>query len=76
MSESGKCKDNWAVQQQRLWHTSHSAYVATETKLVGAKIDGLLPPIFFVDSENVSEKFLHRPSLVMILKKVGFFQNF
>ena len=46
MSESGKCKDNWAVQQQRLWHTSHSAYVATETKLVGAKIDGLLPPNF------------------------------
>ena len=27
-------------------NTSHSAYVATETKLVGAKIDGLLPPIF------------------------------
>ena len=24
--------------------TSHSAYVATETELVGAKIDGLLPP--------------------------------
>ena len=27
-------------------HTSHSAYVATETELVGAKIDGLLPPNF------------------------------
>ena len=27
--------------------TSHSAYVATETELVGAKIDGLLPPNFF-----------------------------
>ena len=27
-------------------NTSHSAYVATETKLVGAKIDGLLPPNF------------------------------
>ena len=26
--------------------TSHSAYVATETELVGAKIDGLLPPNF------------------------------
>ena len=26
--------------------TSHSAYVTTETELVGAKIDGLLPPIF------------------------------
>ena len=24
--------------------TSHSAYVATETELDGAKIDGLLPP--------------------------------
>ena len=28
------------------YYTSHSAYVATETKLVGAKIDGLLPPNF------------------------------
>ena len=28
-------------------HTSHSAYVATETELYGAKIDGLLPPNFF-----------------------------
>ena len=29
------------------WYdTSHSAYVATETELVGAKIDGLLPPNF------------------------------
>ena len=27
-------------------YTSHSAYVATETELVGAKIDGLLPPNF------------------------------
>ena len=27
-------------------HTSHSAYVATETELDGAKIDGLLPPNF------------------------------
>ena len=26
--------------------TSHSAYVTTETELVGAKIDGLLPPNF------------------------------
>ena len=26
--------------------TSHSAYVATETELLGAKIDGLLPPNF------------------------------
>ena len=26
--------------------TSHSAYVATETELYGAKIDGLLPPNF------------------------------
>ena len=26
--------------------TSHSAYVATETELVRAKIDGLLPPNF------------------------------
>ena len=26
--------------------TSHSAYVATETESNGAKIDGLLPPIF------------------------------
>ena len=26
--------------------TSHSAYVATETELHGAKIDGLLPPNF------------------------------
>ena len=26
--------------------TSHSAYVATETELYGAKIDGLLPPTF------------------------------
>ena len=26
--------------------TSHSAYVATETELVVAKIDGLLPPNF------------------------------
>ena len=32
---------------QKSWsHTSHSAYVATETELVGAKIDGLLPPNF------------------------------
>ena len=29
-----------------LQYTSHSAYVATETELVGAKIDGLLPPNF------------------------------
>ena len=57
--------------------TSHSAYVATETELVVAKIDGLLITTkFFVDSENVSEKFLHRPPSVTILKKVGFFQNF
>ena len=27
-------------------YTSHSAYVATETELYGAKIDGLLPPNF------------------------------
>ena len=27
-------------------YTSHSAYVATETELVVAKIDGLLPPNF------------------------------
>ena len=27
-------------------NTCHSAYVATETKLYGAKIDGLLPPNF------------------------------
>ena len=27
-------------------YTSHSAYVATETELDGAKIDGLLPPNF------------------------------
>ena len=26
--------------------TSHAAYVATETELYGAKIDGLLPPNF------------------------------
>ena len=26
--------------------TSHSAYVATETELYGAKIDGLFTPIF------------------------------
>ena len=34
---------------------SHSAYVATETELYGAKIDGLLlgTTKFFVDSENV-----------------------
>ena len=29
-----------------LFYTSHSAYVATETELVVAKIDGLLPPNF------------------------------
>ena len=28
----------------KLHITSHSAYVATETELDGAKIDGLLPP--------------------------------
>ena len=27
-------------------HTSNSAYVATETESNGAKIDGLLPPIY------------------------------
>ena len=56
--------------------TSHSTYVATSTKSYGVDIDGLLPPNFFVDSENVSEKFLHRRSSVMILKKVVFFQKF
>ena len=30
----------------------------------------------FVDSKNVSEKFLHRPPSVMILKKVVFFSKF
>ena len=55
--------------------TSHSAYVATSTESHGVKIDGLLSPNF-VDSENVSEKFLHRPPSVMILKKVGFFGCF
>ena len=30
--------------KQQWLHTSHSAYVATETELDGAKIDGLLPP--------------------------------
>ena len=35
------------------------------TELVGAKIDGLLPPNFFVDSENVSKNFLHRPPSVL-----------
>ena len=34
---------HWKLGQQA---TSHSAYVATETELYGAKIDGLLPPNF------------------------------
>ena len=37
--------------------TSHSAHVATSTELHGVKI---LISKFYVDSKNVSEKFLHR----------------
>ena len=36
----------WDENPKSCWVTSHSAYVATETKLYGAKIDGLLPPNF------------------------------
>ena len=45
------------------YSTSHSAYVAMSTESNAVKIDGLLCTTnFFVDSENVSEKFLHRRS--------------
>ena len=33
-----------SLNQDYTVHTSHSAYVATETELEEAKIDGLLPP--------------------------------
>ena len=44
--------------------TSHSAYVATSTESHGVKIDGFLISKFYVDSENVSKKFLHYHSSV------------
>ena len=45
---------------------------STELRLMGL----LLHTKFFVDSQNISEKLLHRSPSVMILKKVGFFKIF
>ena len=55
--------------------TSHSAYVVTSTKSHGVKIDGFLYPNFmYMDSNKVSEKFLHCPSWV--LKNLSIFSWF
>ena len=39
-------KEVEGISRSKCKNTSHSAYVATETELVVAKIDGLLPPNF------------------------------